>query len=288
MELGERLSNEWEKGDTEVKKRLGNLLGQIREVAQVDPTDNANLRPEMLDEPALIAGIPLLLIAVDSKEMLKFYRGTVQTNRSGWSDPVINFNEEWLIQVDWTHGRRKPKRPLKLGESPQPSFSNISCVRNFKSGETVMSVSIGPWLLDAEVGPTCGYEYRLNVGDMPLVIKIWDEVAESGLDILYKKEDVDWSDFRTALSKNNIWALRALAEKCDAKVPAESRRELLAKGHVLDPLLPYVMLTHLAAEHPDIFKEDHLYWKEKAPGSAVVGKLFRAALEEGKKGFRGQ
>jgi hypothetical protein len=58
---------------------------------------------------------------------------------------------------------------------------------------------------------------------------------------------------------------------------------LLEKGHVLDMLLPYVLFTHLAEKHPDLFKQDYEYWKDKAPDSAIVGKLFRAALEEGKK-----
>jgi hypothetical protein len=51
------------------------------------------------------------------------------------------------------------------------------------------------------------------------------------------------------------------------------------------------MFTHLAEKHPELFKHDYEYWdseywKDKAPDankSRVVGKLFRAALEEGKK-----
>jgi len=88
---------------------------------------------------------------------------------------------------------------------------------------------------------------------------------------------------RKFLENHNIWALRALAEKCDATVPSATRQDFIKEGHILDPLLPYVLFTHLAAKCAEVFKQDYEYWKDKAPDSAVVGKLFRAALEEGKK-----
>ena len=113
-----------------------------------------------------------------------------------------------------------------------------------------------------------------------------EQLAGADLQLCYQVADAEWRDVEKILKEGNLFAFRKLAETCDATVPAETRRDFLQQAYMIDPLLPYVMFTHLAEKHPKLFREDYEYWKDKAPDatqSRVVGKLFRAALEEGKK-----
>ena len=276
MELGHRLLVHRQHAEPEVQTRLGRVLQRFAHADKVDGPDDAYLGSSYGDMQSSIQGLPCLLILVTSLQMFSFHGPVARVQRT-LRTPECDFKDWILVCMESTHSA---------------CLKDPTCRRDFQKKETSFHSRVG-----SEKGEPFQWaktsvdqvQYRLHVNNLPLRMTfapVHGEVNGSQVTLRYQVADAQWRDVEKILKEGNLYAFRKLAESCDAAIPADTRRNFLQKAYMLDPLLPYVMFTHLAQNHPKLFREDYEYWKDKAPDadkSRVVGKLFRAALEEGKK-----
>ena len=284
MQVGHRVAVFQQSADNEAKIRIANVLQRI-ERFENRFVDDESLLSNHVESLSSIHGFPVVIYLVTSAPMLRFYRNVVQTKTHGLNMPDLDFKDWMLVYFGVTSVTSICTQPRSL-QSP-------SCTRNFKKMETICNINVGTekdweqwsWPKTSLIG----VQYRLHMNDLPLVMKFKsndEHLKVDASELRYQLVDANWKEAETIIKKGNLYGFRKLAETCDETIPAETRRDFLQKTYMIDPLLPYVMFSHLAKNHPDVFKQDYEYWKDKGPDvdkSWVVGKLFRAALEEGKK-----
>ncbi|MCX7806326.1 MAG: hypothetical protein N3A38_14235 [Planctomycetota bacterium] len=250
---------------------------------------------------------PIMVILITSEPMLRFYRPIGQ--RGGYQGipdfdfkhrmllgAIVtgfgtnpNFDRETLIAECTAKREFKVNRTtivlnLKVGSRPEASCLKRFVILRKDNVSIFVRDDYGPWECVAEISenmPPVGWEDGKLKGERPKERETWK--PGEGMVKVPIEDDADW-----ILSSRNILYLRKVAETCDAKFPAGQRRKLLERACMLDPLLPYVMLTHLAERYPEAFKEDCEYWEERfrekwLEGSAIVRPLFEGAIEEGRK-----
>lgn len=289
MEIGHRLERYRQKAEPEIQRRLANVLNAFAQFGR-PATDNESISPSYSGElGASIRGLPVFVIIVTSVPMLQFYRAHIQKTFLHLKMPDLDFGN-WLLAGAYVTSLTPEM--LVDGARGLACMKSPSCRRDFERKETLFHSVVG--LEDGEYfkwprSSVLGMKYRLGVHDLPLIMTfspVREELKGSEVTLRYQVADAHWRDAEKILKEANLFAFRKLAETCDATIAAQTRRDFLQKAYMLDPLLPYVMFTNLAEKHPGLFKQDYEYWKDKAPDaekSIVVGKLFRAALEEGKK-----
>jgi len=290
MEIGHRLMLHRQNAAAEVAHRIGGILERFVDAERVDGPDDANLWPDFFGEGfASIRGLPVFVILVTSGPMFGFYRNVVQVRRIG-KVPKLDFKEWLLVCMNVTS--LMPGMRIEGGGRGLPCLKSPTCRRDFEKGESIFTSAVGvEYRKEFQWPKTTAnlVEYLLHVDDLPLIMTfspVKKELTGPEVRLRYQVADAKWRDVDKILKEGNLFAFRKLAEACDATIAADTRRDFLQRAYMIDPLLPYVMFTNLAAKHPDLFDQDYEYWKDKAPNpdeSIIVGKLFRAALEEGKK-----
>ena len=133
MKIGHRLFEAGKK-DPEVQSRTNRILAHFAPVVWVDGPDDASLHPTYTDNTATTEGLPFTVIIVTSRDMLVFYRSTVQTEQIGWKIPPLDLNHWLLLEVMITHGNRTPYR---LNGRGLPCLKSPTCERQFEKQETV-------------------------------------------------------------------------------------------------------------------------------------------------------